>query len=166
MAPLPPDERDARRDAVRRLLHEREIRSQEELAAELTAMGYAATQSSLSRDLRELRAAKLDGRYVLPEAVMRINGEPAESTADLRAAASFVRDLRPAGPNLVVVRTTPGSASAVALAIDATPTGDVVGTVAGDDTLFVAVTGRAAALRFEKRMRAALVQTRTENAGA
>ncbi len=166
MCPLPPDERDARRQAVTRILQTRAVRSQDELAVLLAATGFETTQSSLSRDLRELHAAKLDGKYVLPDASMRINSKASESTSALRTAATFVRGMQFAGPNLVVVRTTPGSASAVALAIDGAPGPEVVGTVAGDDTLFVATTGRAAGIRFEKRLRAALEQTRTENAGA
>lgn len=166
MCPLPPEERDARRDAVTRILKTRSVRSQDELAEHLAELGFETTQSSLSRDLRELHAAKLDGKYVLPDAGMRIISKADESTAGLRTAAAFVRGMQFAGPNLVVVRTTPGSASAVALAIDASPGSEVVGTVAGDDTLFVATTGRAAGVRFEKRLRAALEQTRTENAGA
>lgn len=167
MCPSPSDEMDARRDAIKQLLAGRAIRSQSELAQRLAQRGFETTQSSLSRDLRDLRAAKLEGRYVLPDDVMRINGQAPESTAAaLAAAATFVVDVRRAGPHLVVVRTTPGAASTVALAVDGEGSSDVVGTVAGDDTLFVAAAGPAAALRFETRLRAAREKARPENAGA
>ena len=131
-----------RRDAIRELLLERPVASQEELLALLSARGVRSTQPVLSRDLRALGAVKKDGRYVLLEP---------ERVTPLEALQSLLRGAAPAGPHLVVVRCEPGAASAVARALEAEELAGVVGTVAGDDTIFVAVespaTGRAVLAR-------------------
>ncbi|HYC77416.1 MAG TPA: arginine repressor [Planctomycetota bacterium] len=166
MAPLPLEERDGRREAVKRLLGERAIRSQAELAEALGQLGFEITQSSLSRDLRELRAAKVEGRYVLPDAVMRIDGVGRNAEAALDEAAAFMLDVAAAGPHLLVVRTTAGGAQPTALAVDEAALPGVVGTVAGDDTLFVALKGPADRRRIETRLRAALDRARKERSDA
>jgi transcriptional regulator of arginine metabolism len=95
------------------------------------------TQSSVSRDLRDLGVAKVGDRYVLAE-------DAAGPVTDLRTVAPFVRAVLPAGSNLTVVRTLTGSAQAVALAIDRARWPEVVGTLSGDDTVFIATaTARA-----------------------
>jgi transcriptional regulator of arginine metabolism len=101
--------------------------------------GHAVTQSSVSRDLRDLGVAKVGDRYVLAE-------DAAAPVADLSVVAAFVRAVTPAGPNLTVIRTTIGSAQSVALAIDRARWPEVVGTLSGDDTIFIA-TGTARAQR-------------------
>ena len=88
-------------------------------------------RSSVSRDLRELGVAKVGDRYVLPE-------DATTPVADLRAVSAFVQQAIPAGPHLTVVRTTIGSAQSVALAIDRARWPEVVGTISGDDTIFIA----------------------------
>jgi transcriptional regulator of arginine metabolism len=161
MAPLPKDDRSVRRKALREILEGRAVSSQTQVVEALAARGIAATQSSVSRDLREMGVAKTDGRYVLDDSTMRINIDAHD--AAFAVAAALVRDVRLVPPNLVVVKTTPGGASA-ARAVDAAGDGDVAGTVAGDDTIFVAVRGRAGGVRFEARLRDALLRARPENA--
>lgn len=125
---------DLRRAAVARLLRERRVGTQEELLAALAAAGFAATQATLSRDLARLgarRAAAPGGgtRYELPPEEERRDGFEA-----LRGLVSQVD----CNGSLVVVRTHPGSAPAVARAIDLAALPEVLGTIAGDDTVFVA----------------------------
>ncbi|MEQ7874198.1 arginine repressor [Sphingomonas sp. ASV193] len=114
------------------------VGSQEEIVARLGLAGVAATQATVSRDLDELGAVKLkrEGaiRYLLPETI-----DPAHAAAKLdRLLAEWVTDVVTAGP-LVVLRTPPGSANLVANALDSAALGAVAGTIAGDDTIFVAV---------------------------
>jgi transcriptional regulator of arginine metabolism len=126
-----------RRDALRQIIRSGEVGRQAELVRLLKREGYAVTQSSVSRDLRDLGVAKVGDRYVLAE-------DAAAPVADLSEVAGFVRAVTPAGPNLTVVRTTIGSAQSVALAVDRARWPEVVGTLSGDDTIFIATsTARA-----------------------
>jgi transcriptional regulator of arginine metabolism len=126
-----------RRDALKRIIRSGEVGRQAELVRLLKREGFPVTQSSVSRDLRDLGVAKVGDRYVLAE-------DAAAPVADLAAVAAFVRAVTPAGPNLTVVRTTIGSAQSVALAIDRARWPEIVGTLSGDDTIFIATaTGRA-----------------------
>ena len=120
------------------------VGSQEELAARLSMAGISATQATVSRDLLELGAVKLkrDGsiRYVMPDQV-----EPGHAAAKLdRLLGEWVDAIIPAG-NLIVLKTPPGSANLVANALDAAGLEEVAGTIAGDDTIFVALTDGAEA---------------------
>lgn len=102
------------------------VKRQDELIGILSKNGYKVTQASVSRDLDELGIAKIGGRYALPS--KPINGLDGSSLLLLLA-----------GDNLIVVRCPPGMASAVAVEIDALALPQIVGTIAGDDTIFVAV---------------------------
>jgi transcriptional regulator of arginine metabolism len=119
-------------------LREHRVGSQEELAARLSMAGIAATQATVSRDLLELGAVKLkrEGsiRYVMPDQV-----EPGHAATKLdRLLAEWVDTIIPAG-NLLVLKTPPGSANLVANALDSAGLEEVAGTLAGDDTIFVAL---------------------------
>src|SRR5437588_9927354 len=93
-----------RRGAIVRLLRDGLVRKQSDLVRLLQKEGHEATQSSISRDLRDLGVLKASGRYVLPpEELSRANG-------DFGTLAQFVRELRPAGPSITVLRTTIGAA--------------------------------------------------------
>lgn len=121
-----------RRQAIVRILRDGHVRRQEDLARLLKTAGYEVTQSSVSRDLRDLGVLKASGRYQLPpDEVSRANG-------DFAMLAQFVRGLRRAGPSLTVVRTTIGAAQSVAVAIDRAEWPEVAGTLSGDDTIFIA----------------------------
>ena len=127
-----------RRGAILRILRAGQVRKQSELVRLLKKEGHEATQSSISRDLRDLGVLKASGRYVLPpEEVSRANG-------DFSTLAQFVRELRPAGASITVLRTTIGAAQSVAVAIDKVQWPEVAGTLSGDDTIFIA-TGNARA---------------------
>jgi len=121
-----------RRHAIVRILRDGHVRRQEDLARLLKTEGFEVTQSSVSRDLRDLGVLKASGRYVLPpDEVSRANG-------DFGMLTQFVRGLRRAGPSLTVVRTTIGAAQSVAVAIDRAEWPEVAGTISGDDTIFIA----------------------------
>jgi transcriptional regulator of arginine metabolism len=108
------------------------VRKQQDLVRLLRKEGYVATQSSISRDLREIGVLKARGRYALPpQDVVRANG-------NFNTLAQFVREIRRAGPCLTVVRTSTGAAQSVAVAIDKAQWPEVVGTLSGDDTIFIA----------------------------
>lgn len=118
------------------------VGSQEELVARLALAGVAATQATVSRDLLELGAVKQkrDGtiRYVMPDQV-----EPGHAAAKLdRLLAEWVDEIIPAG-NLLVLKTPPGSANLVANALDAAGLDELAGTIAGDDTIFLAISNGA-----------------------
>jgi transcriptional regulator of arginine metabolism len=106
--------REARRTAIVRLLRHTPVRRQQELVRLLKREGHAVTQSSISRDLRELGVLKHSEGYVLPD-----DAEIASRTQDkFSAVAQFVREVRTAGASITVVKTTIGSAGSVAAAID------------------------------------------------
>lgn len=112
------------------LIQARPIGTQADLQAHLERAGVPATQSSVSRDLEELGVVKHNGRYTLP----RSNG----------AAVHGLLSLDIAGDVLIVAHTEPGLASAVAVQIDGAAIPEIVGTLAGEDTIFIAVKDRKA----------------------
>jgi transcriptional regulator of arginine metabolism len=137
----------ARHARIVELVRSRTIRSQSELAELLAAEGVQVTQATLSRDLDELGAMKVrtaggGAAYVIPE-----DGEPvprpAAPPAERRAPARLVRLLRElltdadASGNLAVLRTPPGAAQFLASALDRSGLPEIVGTIAGDDTILV-----------------------------
>ena len=135
----------ARRSMLVKMIREGNVRRQTELVALLRKSGHIATQSSVSRDLRELGAAKMGDRYVLPE-----NAVPAKS--DFSALKQFVSARLTAGTNLTVLKTTVGSAQSVAVAIDTARWPEVVGTISGDDTIFIATAGAQAQRKLSERL--------------
>jgi transcriptional regulator of arginine metabolism len=128
--------RAARRAAIVSILSERSLGTQAQLVRQLRRLGHAATQSSVSRDLRELGVLKAGDRYLLPGTTA-----PAPADADFGRLAHFVREIRAAGPTLTVVKTATGAAQSVAIAIDRAHWPELVGTISGDDTIFLATAG-------------------------
>jgi transcriptional regulator of arginine metabolism len=121
-----------RRDAVARILRAGRVSTQDQLMAELREEGFRTTQATLSRDLARLSARRVsrpDGSYYEIG-----DGAPAAVAA---AVSGLVSEVATNG-SLVVIRTVPGSAPAVARAIDLARLPGVLGTIAGDDTVFVA----------------------------
>ncbi len=135
----------ARRETLRRLITDSPVGRQRDLVRLLGKAGYPATQSSVSRDLRELGVAKRGDRYVLPD-------DSAPVVDDFAAVARFVRSIKPAGPHLAVIRTTAGAAQSVAIVLDRADWPDVVGTLSGDDTIFVATASAATQRRLLARL--------------
>ena len=123
-------DKEKRQQKLLGLIRARPVSTQGELAAHLERAGFAATQSSISRDLEELGVVKRRGRYVVPRAT--------------DGAARGLVSLDVAGDVLVVAKCEPGLASAVAVEIDGAGIGEIVGTLAGEDTIFIAVAERKA----------------------
>jgi transcriptional regulator of arginine metabolism len=123
-------QKDTRQRRILSLIKAKPIGTQDELRSLLERAGVPATQSSVSRDLEELGVVKHHGHYTVPQA----NG----------AAARGLLSLEIAGESLVVARTEPGMASAVAVTIDGAAIEAIVGTIAGEDTIFIAVNDRKA----------------------
>ncbi len=147
---LPPDgsRPERRRDAIAALVRARRIGTQEELLAELRRAGFEVTQATLSRDLARLGAARVSGagggtHYQL---------SPEERRDGLSSLGPLVASVRGNG-SLVVVRTHPGSAPAVARAIDLAGLPEVLGSIAGDDTVFVAPASARGGAKLEERVR-------------
>src|SRR5262245_10836692 len=124
-APGPRMLKRERQKKILNLIRAKPIHTQEDLRAHLEKSGVPATQSSVSRDLDELGVVKHHGRYALPHA----NGD------SMRGLLS----LDPAGEILIIARCLPGRASSVAVEIDDAEIAEIVGTLAGEDTIFIAV---------------------------
>lgn len=122
---------EKRRESIRQLLLAGPAQTQAWLVSALTAAGHVATQSSVSRDLRELGAIKTANGYELA-------AETSSAENQISAVTNLLRGLRSAGPNLLVVGTAIGAAQRVALALDRCNWPEVVGNIGGDDTVFVA----------------------------
>lgn len=136
------DVTERRRKAIRNLLQSGEAADHEAIVAGLRRRGFDVTQPSVSRDLRAIGAAKIEGRWVLARNLVE-KAAPTVQDA-LAEVLGSVREVRIAGPHMLVIATLPAKASAVAMAIDQAGLPGVAGTVAGDDTVFVAVAGRRA----------------------
>lgn len=126
----------ARQAAILDVIASAGIGTQNELVAALRKKGVAATQVSISRDIAELGLVKVGGCY-RPAAA---EGGGADPELPLR---TFVRAVTPAGPHLAVVRCDAGTAPRVGLVLDGLALGGIVGTLAGDDTVFVATDSAA-----------------------
>lgn len=138
--------RDKRQREILAILREHPVANQIVLMEELSRRGVQATQSSVSRDLRDMGIPRVAGRYVPPAS------GPAEEEGGILEVARFVHGFKPAGPHLSVVFTATGAAQTVALAIDRAAWPEVVGTMAGDDTIFVATAGAQDQKRFFQRL--------------
>jgi transcriptional regulator of arginine metabolism len=148
--PEPAEEWVRRQAAIRDLVARNVIESQTELVERLEKMGFEVTQSSVSRDLAEMRVAKIDGRYVTVESLAPQKTGATER--ELRGAGVFIRSHIVAGPNLLVVKTATGTANAVAVAIDQAEWPEVAGTVAGDDTLLVVTRKKSDQMKVVNRL--------------
>ena len=142
-----------RHRAIRDLVGQRTLRTQQELAAALRERGFRTTQATISRDVAELGLVKESREgiqaYALPRPLVE-----AETSGEDRLRA-LLRDLpielREAGL-LLIVRTLPGSAHAIAAALDRARWPEVAGSIAGDDTVFVACVDRASLQRVKSRI--------------
>jgi transcriptional regulator of arginine metabolism len=136
-----------RRNQILEVLHHETVATQEELRRKLARRGIQVTQATVSRDIEELGLVKTREGYRLPEAP-----EPAPPQPPLSIVLKeFVREVCQAS-NLVIVKTHPGNAHTVAVVLDAEQWPEVAGTVAGDDTIFVATARARDAARLRKKL--------------
>ncbi|HWK75095.1 MAG TPA: hypothetical protein VNQ81_12530 [Povalibacter sp.] len=137
----------SRRAAILRIIRESTVHNQDELVKVLRKQGIDATQSSVSRDLRELGVAKAGDRYIVPPA------DDALPPNHFAAVSNFVLEIRTAGDALTVIKTTTGTAQSVAVAIDKSSWPEVVGTISGDDAIFIATEDGRAQRKLRERLR-------------
>ena len=141
-----------RQAAILELVEDRPIGSQEELRVFLRERGWDVTQSTLSRDLRELRLARVptpDGvRYTVADGALSSAAGPA-----LDALLPQLLTRVDGVGELIVLRTVPGGAQPVASALDGESWPDVLGTIGGDDTILVVCRSSGARERLERRLR-------------
>jgi transcriptional regulator of arginine metabolism len=140
-----------RRNQILELLHHEAVATQEELRRKLARRGLRVTQATVSRDIEELGLVKTREGYRLPEAPEPTPAQPSLSVV----LKEFVREVSQAS-NLVIVKTHPGNAHTVAVVLDAEQWPEVAGTVAGDDTIFVATARARDATRVRKKLLASL----------
>lgn len=143
-----------RRSQILDLLKSRAITTQGELRRKLAQRGIRVTQATVSRDMEDMGVIKTRDGYRLPEAALP--SSPAQPALAV-VLKEFLRDLRLAA-NLVIVTTHPGNAHTVAAALDAAGWTEVAGTVAGDDTIFLATGSRQQAGRVSRKIRTLLAE--------
>jgi transcriptional regulator of arginine metabolism len=145
------DLKERRQRAMALLIRSDAVASQEELAERLSALGFAVTQATISRDLEQIGAVKVrragQSSYSLPDQLLAAPGPQIASV--LR---DFARSIETAA-NLVVIKTPPGSAHLVGVALDQADLEEIVGTICGDDTIFVACPSPAKAAELATRLR-------------
>lgn len=135
------------------LIEKQVVETQEELTSLLLAEGFDTTQATISRDIKELRLVKLASQ----NGVLRygVSSQKSDLTYSIRLQNIFAEcvvkiDI---AQNLVVIKTLPGLGSAAAAAIDSLPENEIIGTLAGDDTVFVAMKDVESAKSFAKSTR-------------
>jgi transcriptional regulator of arginine metabolism len=147
------DTKERRQRAIVEIIGSGALSSQEELARQLWGLGFEVTQATISRDLDQIGALKVRRAgqlsYALPQ---EVPGAARPRLANL--LRDYVRSIDTA-VNLVVIKTPPGSAHLIGVALDQSDFSQIVGTICGDDTIFVACRSGAAAKNFEAELRAA-----------
>jgi transcriptional regulator of arginine metabolism len=149
--PISAEQREQRQQVILKILRRQHVSRQDELVDLLRKRGIEATQSSISRDLRQLGISKLDQEYR-----PAVEDEETDAGRELATLAEFVIEIRTAGPYQTVVKTVTGAATQVALALDRSDWTEIVGTVSGDDTIFVATRTGSDQRRLVAKLRARL----------
>ena len=135
-----------RQGQILKLIRAKSIHTQEELAHALAGVGVEATQVTLSRDMRELGLVKT------PEGYKELEANSEKIAPDLATLVSeFLQDVRLA-QNLLVVKTTPGGANSMAVALDQADWPQIVGTVAGDDTILIVTPDNKSAIELRQKI--------------
>ncbi|HEY7590214.1 MAG TPA: arginine repressor [Candidatus Limnocylindrales bacterium] len=145
--------KQTRQRAIRDLVAQRPLRTQQELASALRERGFRTTQATISRDVAELGLVKASREgvqaYALPPRL--VEAETSGEDRLRKLLADLPVEMREAGL-LLIVRTLPGSAHAIAAALDRARWPEVAGSIAGDDTVFVAFADRGALQRGKRRL--------------
>ncbi|HWX55067.1 MAG TPA: arginine repressor [Verrucomicrobiae bacterium] len=137
----------ARQQLIVELAHTGPLPNQQELCKVLARRGFPVTQATLSRDLNELELVKTSEGYILRNGDATADPTPAVS----RVVREFVREVKRA-QNLLVIKTIPGSAQPVGVAIDAEAWEKVVGTIAGDDTILLIAANNKSARQLQSQL--------------
>ncbi|MBQ4036948.1 MAG: arginine repressor [Clostridia bacterium] len=147
------------------IISEKEIHTQEELIAALREKGFAATQATVSRDIKELHLQKkpCEGGGTCYAPTSQAAPEKEIWNEKYRKVLSEVMISAVPACNLVVIKTLSGTASAAAAALEASEPADIIGTLAGDDTLLVIFGGEKPAFRFARMIEQNYLQEKAEN---
>lgn len=134
--------KNSRMEALKMLISSMELGSQEEVLKALSKEGFKLTQATLSRDLKQLKVAKaasMNGKYVyvLPNETMYKRVSKPQSASEMLQTPGF-RSINFSG-NMGVIKTRPGYASSIAYNIDESNIPEILGTIAGDDTIFIVI---------------------------
>jgi len=146
--PAETETREKRQAAILQILREQTVGRQTVLVELLRQKGFEATQSSVSRDLKQLGVTKLGAGYAPPDPEVSDDDD-----RDQSVFVGFVRDIQTAGANLTIIKTAIGAAQRVALTLDRSGWPEIIGTVSGDDTIFVATDGAGEQRRLVARLR-------------
>ncbi|OON95441.1 MAG: arginine repressor [Epulopiscium sp. Nele67-Bin005] len=130
--------KEQRQSQILNLIREFDIETQEDLAERLEKDGFKVTQATISRDIRELKLTKMPNKENIQKYVAVVNSEPELSEKVINVFKAGFMSVNKA-QNILVVKTLPGMGSAVGSAIDAFGYAEIVGTLAGDDTVFCAM---------------------------
>jgi transcriptional regulator of arginine metabolism len=147
-----------RREEILRIVRDTAVHSQDELMAALRKRGMRVTQPTLSRDLRELGLVKTPSGYVSPQVIAPVATFVPRESREHRLE-QLVRDLvvtADAAVNMVVIKTPVAEAQPLASAIDAAPIDELLGTIGGDDTIFLCFRTPDAAAKFAQRIHSLL----------
>jgi len=147
-------EKAQRQLAIKEIISQKDISSQEELARELALRGFEVNQATLSRDLKELGIAKVS----TPEGVW-YQLQPENEAHRLRSLISYEIESIHANESLIVIKTLRGRASGVAEILDRLDIPDILGTIAGDDTIFIAPSSTKKISTIVRRIKEAIFQT-------
>ena len=139
--------REKRQAAILEILREQSVGRQSLLVELLRQKGIDATQSSVSRDLKQLGVTKLGDGYAPPDV------ELADDDRDQSGFGDFIRGIQTAGTNLTIIKTAIGAAQRVAVYLDRSGWPEIIGTVSGDDTIFIATDNAAEQRRLVARLR-------------
>ena len=150
--------KNARQQKILELIEKYDIDTQDTLIKKLSDEGYNVTQTTISRDIRQLNlvkgvAANGSYKYIVPTAAYKENNVPILKSA----ITDSVTKIESAG-NIVVVKTFPGMANALAVCIDSIHHDDIVGSVAGDDTILLVVKDASHATELECELRETFVK--------
>ena len=159
-------QRDARHNLILHLIESKQITTQTALVSALQSEGVEVTQSSISRDIKQLGLIKVAGIYQSSirrssniDHSLSIDREKSQSNgmiasqSDPHLGLSFLTSVRSAGDHLLVLKTQSATAQAVAMSLDLMAWKEILGTVAGDDTVFVAVAGVSQSLNLQRKLR-------------
>jgi transcriptional regulator of arginine metabolism len=142
-----------RRNQILEIIRTERPSTQRQLRRKLAERGIHVTQATVSRDIEEIGLLKTRDGYALASTSRPTAQQPVLSVI----LKEFLREVRQAS-NLVIIRTHPGNAHTVAVALDSTQWTEIIGTVAGDDTIFLATAGARQAARVQKKILGALRQ--------
>jgi len=141
--------KNKRQALILKIIQSMNVETQSELVDLVKKAGVACTQASISRDIGYLGLVKKGGHYVVPHDP----DMPMELDELAQTISAFLTGAEPAGPNLVVIKTITGTAHSVGVYLDRCGWNGLIGTVAGDDTLFAAVENKKAGQLITRRLR-------------